>query len=77
MSIRFSPIRSKKSQPKAVISLSEEVKKGLDVGTLLAFFFFLFQMASYVFFAFFVCFFWRGPSASKRVRIWTYRYFFT
>ena len=36
-------------------------------------YFFLFQMASYVFVIFFVCFFWFGPSASTRVRIWTHR----
>jgi len=47
-----------KPDSKAVISLSVEVKKNI-IGTLLAFLFFLFQMASYVFVLFFVCFFWR------------------
>ncbi len=61
--------------PKAVISSSVEVKNvcwntfGVP--------FFLFQMASYVFVLFFVCFFCVGPSASMRVRIWMHRYFFT
>ena len=49
-------------------------EKRIDVGTLLAFLF-LFQMASYVFVLFCVCFFGVGPSASMRVCIWTHRYF--
>ena len=44
-------------------------EKRIDVGTLLAFLFFLFQMASYVFVIFFVCFFWLW---SLQVRVCAY-----
>jgi hypothetical protein len=49
--------------------------KNIEVGTLLAFFFFSFSDGVLCFLRIFCVFFLRGPSASKRVRIWTYRFF--